>query len=76
MKTSVELYIIKQIKEKRVTAKISQKELATKLGVSPGFIGQVETNNYTTKYNFNHLNHLAKIFECSPRDFLPEKPIS
>jgi len=27
------------------------------------------------KYNLIHLNELAKLFKCSPRDFLPEKPL-
>lgn len=60
----------------RDEAKLSQSELAFKLGVSNGFIGQVESSNSPTKYNLNHLDKLAAIFKCSPKDFMPEKPIN
>ena len=53
---------------------ISQKELAYLLEMSIGFIGNIENPKYRAKYNLNHLNELAKIFKCSPKDFLPEKP--
>ena len=75
LKTDIELYVIKKVKEKRLEWKMSQSDLAFKLGVSYGFIGQVESKNYPTKYNIKHLDKLALIFKCSPRDFLPEKPI-
>ncbi|MGE7777116.1 helix-turn-helix domain-containing protein [Chitinophaga sp. NPDC101104] len=53
----------------------SQKELACMFEVSVGFIGDVENPKYKAKYNLNHLNELAKIFQCSPKDFLPDSPI-
>jgi len=71
--TKIEQYIINQVKTKRIEKGISQKELAYLLDVSIGFIGNVENPKYRAKYNINHLNELAKIFECSPKDFLPEK---
>ena len=76
MKSPIEIYIVNKIKERRISAKLSQRELAELLGVSIGFVGQVESDNYTTKYNFNHLNNLAKIFNCSVKDFFPEEPIN
>ena len=54
---------------------ISQKELAYLLEMSVGFIGNIENPKYRAKYNLNHLNELGKILKCSPKDFLPEKPL-
>ncbi|MCW3461810.1 helix-turn-helix domain-containing protein [Chitinophaga nivalis] len=71
--TSMELYVIAVVKQKRMEKGYSQKVLANMLHVSPGFIGDVENPEYRAKYNLNHLNALAGIFGCSPRDFLPEK---
>lgn len=59
----------------RTEKQLSQMALANELGVSVGFIGMVESDNYPTHYNIKHLNELAKILKCSPQDFLPKKPI-
>ncbi|NLR64760.1 helix-turn-helix transcriptional regulator [Chitinophaga varians] len=72
--TPIEQYIIDAVKAKRIEKGYSQKELAYLLEVSVGFIGDVENPKYRAKYNLNHINELAKIFKCSPRDFLPEAP--
>lgn len=45
------------------------------LDVSFGFIGNIENPKYSAKYNLNHINKLAFIFECSPKDFLPLKAL-
>jgi transcriptional regulator with XRE-family HTH domain len=73
--TAIEQYVIDKVKEKRLAKKISQANLARMLEVSEGFIGNIENPNYRDKYNLNHLNELAKIFKCSPKDFLPDKPL-
>ncbi len=73
--SKIELYVINRVKEIRLENGISQAELARLLDVSEGFIGNVENKNYRAKYNIKHLNELAKIFRCSPKDFLPERPI-
>lgn len=75
-KSAIELYIIERVKDRRLELKMSQSDLAFRLGVSYGFIGQVESPNYPAKYNVNHLDRLAFIFCCSPRDFLPIKPFT
>jgi transcriptional regulator with XRE-family HTH domain len=72
--TKIEQYIIDRVKEIRTEKNISQAELSRLLDVSEGFIGNVENKNYRAKYNLNHINALAKLFKCSPKDFLPEKP--
>lgn len=71
----IEQYVIDNVRKMRVSKGYSQAELANLLNVSIGFIGNVENPKYRAKYNLNHLNELAKIFKCSPRDFLPEEPI-
>ena len=73
--TPIEQYVIDIIKDKRLAKGWSQKELSYRLDVSLGFIGNVENPKYRAKYNLNHINELAKVFECSPKDFLPEKPL-
>lgn len=74
-KSHIDLYIIDRVKELRTNSKYSQAVLAVKLGVSDAFIGQIENPKNTSKYSMEQLNKLAQIFNCSPRDFLPEKPI-
>jgi transcriptional regulator with XRE-family HTH domain len=74
-KSDIEAFVINKVKEKREQRNLSQSELAVELNVSNGFIGQAESSNSPTKYNLNHLNRLAIIFECSIKDFMPEKPI-
>jgi transcriptional regulator with XRE-family HTH domain len=72
---AIEKYAIEAVKKKRLEKNISQAELARLLGVSEGFIGNIENQAYRDKYNLRHLNELAKIFKCSPKEFLPERPV-
>ena len=74
-KFRIELYVIQKVKEKRELEGMTQADLAFQLDVSLGFIGQVESSNYPAKYNLNHLNQLAEIFDCSPQVFLPENTL-
>lgn len=75
-KSEIELYVISKARALRVSAKLTQSELAFRLGVSNGFVGQVESSNSPSKYNLNHVDKLAEIFECSPKDFLPVDKIN
>ena len=50
-------------------------DIAIHLNVSPGFISHIESPHRRAKYNNTHLNELAKVFKCSPKDFFPEKPL-
>ena len=72
MKTDIENHVIQKVKSLRLESKMSQADLAFKLGVSYGFIGRIESEKYPDKYNLNHINKLAAIFNCSPKEFLPE----
>lgn len=73
--SDIEKYVISEVRKRRVKMGISQKDLAYLLETSTGFIGNIENPKYRAKYNLNHLNELAKILKCSPRDFLPDKPL-
>jgi transcriptional regulator with XRE-family HTH domain len=75
LKSEIDIYVIDRVRELRVKRNLSQADLAYDLNVSVGFIGKVESANYSTHYNIRHLNELAKILSCSPQDFLPIKPI-
>lgn len=73
--TEIDLYVIGKVKELREKAKMRQIDLAHHLGMADSFISNVESNKRRDKYNIRHLNELAKVFNCSPQDFLPEKPL-
>lgn len=74
-KSNFELAVIQKVKEIRENRKLGQRDIAALLGVTEGFIGQIESPNNASKYNLNHLNILAKELECSPKDFLPDEPV-
>lgn len=75
VKSQIDLYVANKVKQLRKESKLSQLKLAGELDVSHSFVGQIEDLNHRAKYNIIHLNKLAKIFNCSPRDFLPESPL-
>lgn len=75
LKSKIDLYIISQVKAKRELEDIQQDDIAIHLNVSPGFISHVESPYQRAKYNTTHLNELAKLLKCSPKDFWPEKPL-
>ena len=70
--TPIEQFVIDAIRSKRIEKGVSQRELAYLLDVSVSFIGEVESGRTRAKYNLNHVNEIAKILECSPKDFIPE----
>lgn len=75
MATNIEKYIIDKVREMRITKGFSQMALSQKIGMSSSFVSHVESTKRRAKYNINHLNELAKIFECSPKDFWPDNPV-
>lgn len=78
MRTQIEQYIIDRIRERREILGISQENLAFSLGFeSQGYISKIESANpkYDDSYNISHLNEIAKILQCSPKDFWPEIPL-
>ena len=73
--SKIEKFIIARVKEKREEFGYTQVTLSEKLNMSDSFVSHIETPKRRAKYNINHINALAKIFKCSPRDFLPDKPL-
>ncbi|NLA24642.1 MAG: helix-turn-helix transcriptional regulator [Bacteroidales bacterium] len=73
--TKIEQYVIDKVRSERIKNNFSQVDLANYLNVSPGFISSIESPKGKAKYNLNHINCLAKLFNCSPREFLPQKYI-
>nr|WP_294991570.1 helix-turn-helix transcriptional regulator [uncultured Sediminibacterium sp.] len=75
LKSKIDWYVISQIRTIRLDKGMSQEELAIHLNLSRGFIGHIESPNFIAKYNLEQLNLIAKLFKCSPRNFLPENPL-
>lgn len=73
-KSKIDQYIIDRVRERRKEFGIDQVELSIRLGLAEGFVSQVESSKRREKYNLKHINKLANILKCSPRDFLPESP--
>lgn len=73
MKTAVDLYVIKMVKQVRKEKGYSQEALSFALGLDGSFISQFENGKAT--YNVEQLNNIAKILNCSPQIFLPEEPV-
>jgi transcriptional regulator with XRE-family HTH domain len=71
--SDIEKYVVSVSRKLRMEKGLTQSELAFRLEVSTGFIGKVESSSSPTKYNLNHIQELSKIFNVSPRVFLPEK---
>ncbi len=64
-----------QLSAKSGWLNVFQATLAYGIGVSDGFISQVESPKNPSKYNLNHINEIARFLGCSPRKFLPEEPL-
>ena len=73
MKSKFELYVVAKVKQRRQELDISQAQLAYLMDLSIGFIGKIESPKYPTCWNLDHINKLAEILKCSPKDFMPEK---
>lgn len=74
-KHKVDWFIVNRVRTMRTELGLTQTDIAVQLNLSVGFIGHVESPKFPAKYNTLHLNELAKLFKCSPRDFMPEKPL-
>ena len=72
-KTKFDIAVADKVREMRTTKGFTQRYIANVLGVTAGFIGQVESINSETKYSLSQLNRLAKEFDCSPQDFIPKR---
>jgi len=75
MPDKIDQFVIDVVRRQRIKRKMSQKQLADLLNVGSAFIGNVESPKSRAKFNLSHINQLAKIFTCSPRDFLPKRAL-
>ena len=75
MISAIDQYVIDSVRKERMNQNISQAMLAFGVGKSKSFIGRVENPKDNAKYSMTLLNEVAKYLGCSPRDFLPEKPL-
>ncbi|MFI3281119.1 MAG: helix-turn-helix transcriptional regulator [Rikenellaceae bacterium] len=73
MKTKIDLYVADQVRRIRREKGVSQSLLSFGIGVSKGFVGQVESENSASKYNVNHLYEIARFLDCSMQEFFPER---
>ena len=76
MKSNFELAIVENVKKIRNLHKKSQPYIAMILDVSDGYIGQIESSKSSSMYSYDQLNKIALEFNCSPKDFFPEEPIT
>ena len=74
-KNKIDWYVVNEVRRLRLKNRLSQDDVAVHLNLSKGYIGHIESPNFIAKYNTAHLNELAKLFNCSPRDFFPENPL-
>jgi ribosome-binding protein aMBF1 (putative translation factor) len=73
--SDIDKYIIKKVKEMRESRGLTQASLSLSLGKSTTFISDIEAPSKKVKYNDKHLNDIAKILKCSPKDFWPDMPL-
>jgi transcriptional regulator with XRE-family HTH domain len=75
--SELDFYLIEKVRELRIKQNVSQVQLAQKIGVSEGFIGNVENPKQNHKYNIRMLNRIANALKLnSYSDLFPEKVLS
>lgn len=75
--SELDFYLIERVRELRLKSKLSQVMLAHKLGVSEGYIGNIENPKQPGKYNIRMLSRIAIALELkSYMDLFPPKPFS
>jgi transcriptional regulator with XRE-family HTH domain len=71
--SAIDQYVIDFVKNLRNDKNLTQQDIADIIGLSRGFISEVEGNYSRAKYNVRHINALADYFGISPKEFLPTK---
>jgi transcriptional regulator with XRE-family HTH domain len=61
--------------KKRKEQKWTQQQLADYCSLSRSFIRDIENDRIPSRLNLGHINTLASesVFNCSPKDFLPDR---
>lgn len=67
--------IVANVKAQRKSRGYPQSYIAMILSVTEGYIGQIEVPKSPSMYTYEQLNIIAKDFDCSPKDFMPDKGI-
>jgi transcriptional regulator with XRE-family HTH domain len=73
MISNFELAVADLIVQKRRDLGLTQAYVNDALGFEGGYIGKIES--HIKGANLDHINMLAKIFNCSPRELIPETHI-
>jgi transcriptional regulator with XRE-family HTH domain len=72
-----DFHIMENIREQRIKASMDQVELAQKLGVSEGYVGNIENPKHSAKVNTRMLARIASALNLkSYTDLLPLKVLS
>ncbi len=71
--TPIEQYVIDKVREMRKEKGLSQRDIAYQMDIDQSFLAAVESPKGRAKYNLNHIMAFAKLFGCSPKDFLPDE---
>ncbi|MCF0073739.1 helix-turn-helix domain-containing protein [Dyadobacter sp. CY261] len=72
-KTDFEIAVINQVRKVRKAKGYTQDDLAMFLNLTRGFIGQIESPKFPSKYNVEHIGILAREMNCSPKDLMPDQ---
>jgi transcriptional regulator with XRE-family HTH domain len=72
-KSDFEIAVINQVRKVRKAKGYTQDDLAMFLNLTRGFIGQIESPKFPSKYNIEHIGVLAREMNCSPKDLMPDQ---
>lgn len=72
-KTEYQINIINRVRDLRQKYGVSQAQLSTIIGVTPGQLGNIESSKYSHKYTLNHLNQIANYFGVPIEIFFMEE---
>ena len=60
-KSAFDKYVSAAVRKERMAQRVSQATLAYGIGVSDGFISQVESPKSPSKYNLNHIDRKSVV---------------
>lgn len=75
MKSPIEIFVGQKVKEYREERKWSLRYLGDCLNVHHSFIDRCEDSNEDDAFNLDHINTLARVFECKISNLLPIYPL-
>lgn len=72
----IDQYVIEFVTKLRTEKNLTQQDIANIISVDSSFISHIERGFRGSKYSLEHINELADYFNMSPKDFLPQRPIT